>query len=170
MSEMASDRPEQGSEQRSGRDEPLDAVDERIVESLVADGRQSVNELARSANVSRATAYQRLTRLRQRGVIVGFSARVDPIKLGKALSALVLIRVEQPRWREVVPELLGLPGVEWLGVTAGEFDFALVVRARDVADLRDVVLERLQAMVAVRSSETVLLLEDHRVALDSVRG
>jgi DNA-binding Lrp family transcriptional regulator len=167
---MASDRPEQGFEQRSGRDEPLDAVDERIVESLVADGRQSVNELARSVNVSRATAYQRLTRLRQRGVIVGFSARVDPIKLGMALSALVLIRVEQPRWREVVPGLLGLPGVEWLGVTAGEFDFALVVRARDVADLRDVVLERLQAMVAVRSSETVLLLEDHRVVVDSVRG
>ena len=73
--------------------------------------------------------------------------------------------MEQPRWREVVPELLSLPGVEWLGVTAGEFDFALVVRARDVEDLRDVVLERLQAMMAVRSSETVLLLEDHRVAL-----
>jgi DNA-binding Lrp family transcriptional regulator len=152
-------------EERLERDEPLDAVDSRIVESLVADGRQSVNELARSANVSRATAYQRLARLQARKVILGFSARVDPVKLGKALSALVLIRVEQPRWREVVPELLALSGVEWLGVTAGEFDFALVVRARDVEELRDVVLDRLQAMAAVRSSETVLLLEDHRVAL-----
>ena len=96
-------------------------------------------------------------------MILGFSARVDPAKLGHALSALVLIRVEQPRWREVTPVLLALPGVEWLGVTAGEFDFALVVRARDVDDLRDVVLERLQTLEAVRSSETVLLLEDHRV-------
>lgn len=161
---MASDRPAEAPERRGGLDDSLDAVDERIVASLVADGRQSVNELARSTNVSRATAYQRLARLRASGVIRGFSAQVDPVKLGLSLSALVLIRVEQPRWREVVPELLSLPGVEWLGVTAGEFDFALVVRARDVANLRDVVLERLQAMPPVRSSETVLLLEDHRVA------
>ncbi|MGB9111544.1 MAG: Lrp/AsnC family transcriptional regulator [Acidimicrobiales bacterium] len=162
---MASDRPGSFGERQPERDEALDVVDQTIIERLVADGRQSVNELARSANVSRATAYQRLARLRERGVIVGFSARVDPVKLGKTLSALVLIRVEQPRWREVVPELLSLPGVEWLGVTAGEFDFALVVRARDVENLRDVVLEQLQAMRAVRSSETVLLLEDHRVVL-----
>lgn len=162
---MSPDRPESRPQERLERDEPLDAVDARIVESLVADGRQSVNELARAVNVSRATAYQRLARLQERGVILGFSARLDPAKLGRALSALVLIRVEQPRWREVVPELLALPGVEWLGVTAGDFDFALVVRARGVEDLRDVVLERLQAMATVRSSETVLLLEDHRVAL-----
>jgi DNA-binding Lrp family transcriptional regulator len=151
---------------RAGRlDESLDAVDERIVASLVADGRQSINDLAQAVRVSRATAYQRLARLRARGVIRGFSARVDPVKLGKALSALVLIRVEQPRWREVVPELRALAGVEWIGVTAGEFDFALVVRARDVEELRDVVLDHLQSMSAIRSSETVLLLEDHRVTI-----
>jgi DNA-binding Lrp family transcriptional regulator len=153
--------------QRNGAsvaDETLDDLDRRLVELLVEDGRLSVNELAKRANVSRATAYQRLAQLRAGGVILGFSARVDPAKLGRGLSALVLIRVEQPRWREVTPELLALPGVEWIGVTAGEFDFALVVRARDVDDLRDVVLERLQTIVAVRSSETVLLLEDHRVA------
>lgn len=115
--------------------------------------------------VSRATAYQRLARLQARGVIQGFSARVDPVRLGKTLSALVLIRVEQPRWREVVPELRALSGVEWIGVTAGEFDFALVVRARDVEELRDVVLDHLQSMSAIRSSETVLLLEDHRVTI-----
>jgi len=144
-------------------DEQLDEVDRRIVALLVEDGRRSVNELAREANVSRATAYQRLAQLRANGVIEGFTARVDPAKLGQALSALILIRVEQPRWREVAPELLALEGVEWLGVTAGEFDFALLVRTKDVDKLRDVVLERIQAMVAVRSSETVLLLEDHRV-------
>ncbi len=144
-------------------DEALDEVDRRLVELLVEDGRQSVNALAKRANVSRATAYQRFAQLRARGVIRGFSARVDPTKLGLGLSALLLIRVEQPRWREVTSELLALPGVEWIGVTAGEFDFALVVRAKDVDELRDVVLERLQTIVAVRSSETVLLLEDHRV-------
>jgi len=146
-------------------DEILDDIDRRLVELLVEDARQSVSELARRANVARATAYQRLAVLRARGVIRGFSARVDPAKLGLGLSALLLVRVEQPHWREVTSELLALPGVEWIGVTAGEFDFALVVRAKDVEELRDVVLERLQTIVAVRSSETVLLLEDHRVRL-----
>lgn len=141
-------------------DESLDQVDRRLLELLVDDGRRSVNDLAERANVSRATAYQRLARLRSCGVITGFTVKVDPEKLGLAISALVLIRVYQHSWRDVAPELLALPGVEWLGAAAGEFDFVLLVRVPDVATLRDVVLDRVQAMPAVRSSETVLLLQD----------
>ena len=143
-------------------EEPLDRVDHRLLELLAEDGRRSVNDLAEQASISRATAYQRLSRLRSCGVITGFTVKVDPNKLGLAISALVLIRVYQHSWREVGPQLLALPGAEWLGAAAGEFDFVLLVRVPDVATLRDVVLGRIQAMPAVRSSETVLLLEDHR--------
>lgn len=142
---------------------PLDAVDRRLIEVLRIDGRCSVNELAGRAGVGRATAYQRLGRLRERGVIEGFTVRVDPRSLGQLISALMLVNVEQRAWRDVRPELLALPGAEWLGATAGEFDFALLVRAPDVDTLRDVVLERLQAIPGVRASETVLLLDDEWV-------
>lgn len=139
----------------------LDELDRRLLTLLVEDGRRSVNDLARQAGVSRSGAYQRLNRLTKLGVIEGFTIRVNRRRLGLGISALVLIGVEQRAWRQVRPQLLGVPGAEWLGVAAGEFDFVLLVRVADVDTLRDVVLERLQAIDGVRSSETVLLLEDH---------
>ncbi|MGH9307530.1 MAG: Lrp/AsnC family transcriptional regulator [Acidimicrobiales bacterium] len=144
-------------------DDLLDDIDRHLVRLLQEDGRRSVPDLAERVGIGRATAYQRLGRLRDRGVIQGFTARVDPAKLGLHLSALILIRAEQHAWRDLAPQLLSLPGVEWLGATAGEFDFALLVRVADVTTLRDVVLDGLQALPTVRSSQTVLLLEDHRL-------
>jgi DNA-binding Lrp family transcriptional regulator len=141
----------------------LDAIDRHLIELLGADGRCSVNELAQRAGVGRATAYQRLGRLRERGVIEGFTVRVDPRAMGLGISALLLINVEQRAWSEVRPELRALPGAEWVAVTAGEFDFVMLVRTPDVGTLRDVVLERLQSIPGVRASETVLLLDDEWV-------
>lgn len=138
----------------------LDAVDRRVVEELRADGRLSVNELARRVNVSRATAYQRLTRLRDTGVIRRFTADVDPRKMGLPIAALVLVTVVQHAWRGVGERLRRLPGVEWLALSTGSFDYVLLVRAPDVDHLRDVILQGLQSMPEVQSAQTLLLLDE----------
>ncbi len=142
----------------------LDAVDRRMLAVLAADGRCSVNELASRVGIGRATAYSRLARLRSEGIIQGFTVRVDHRRLGLEISALLLVRVEQRRWRDIGPRLRRLPGAEWLAAAAGEFDFALLVRAPDVRHLRDVILEQVMAIEGVRSSETVLVLEDDWLA------
>jgi DNA-binding Lrp family transcriptional regulator len=142
----------------------LDAVDRLIVDVLRADGRLSVNELAARANVSRATAYQRLTRLRDTGVIRRFTVDVDPRKLGLPLAALVLVNVVQHAWREVGDRLRRLPGVEWLALSTGSFDYVLLVRAPDVDHLRDVILDGLQSMPEVQSAQTLLLLDEPPVS------
>lgn len=135
-------------------------VDRRIVEALRADGRMSVNELAARVNVSRATAYQRLARLRETGVIRRFTVDVDPRKLGLPLAALVLVTVVQHAWREVGERLRRLPGVEWLALSTGSFDYVLLVRAPDVDHLRDVILDGLQSIQGVQSAQTLLLLDE----------
>jgi DNA-binding Lrp family transcriptional regulator len=141
----------------------LDAVDRRLVEALRQDGRLSVNELATRARVSRATAYQRLGRLRETGVIRRFTVDVDPRKLGLPIAALVLVSVVQHAWREVGDRLRGLPGVEWLALSTGSFDYVLLVRAPDVEHLRDVVLSGIQSIADVQSAQTLLLLDEPRV-------
>jgi DNA-binding Lrp family transcriptional regulator len=138
----------------------IDEVDRRLISFLREDGRLSVNELARRANVSRANAYQRLARLRSSGVIRRFTAEVDHKLLGDAITALVLVDIDQRAWRELTARLLGLPGVEYVGFTAGTFDVVLLVRAADMETLRDVVLEQLQAMPEVRSTQTSFVLEE----------
>ncbi len=142
----------------------VDAVDRRILAVLGRDGRCSVNELALRVGIGRATAYARLARLEAEEVIGGYTVRVDHRRLGLDITALLLIRVDQGRWRRVGAQLRSLPGAEWLSATAGEFDFALLVRAPDVRHLRDVILEQVTAIDGIRSSETVLVLEDDWLA------
>jgi DNA-binding Lrp family transcriptional regulator len=141
----------------------LDAVDRGVVEALRADGRMSVNELAARVNVSRATAYQRLARLRETGVIRRFTVDVDPKKLGLPLAALVLVSVVQHSWREVGEAMRRLPGVDWLALSTGSFDYVLLVRAPDVDHLRDVILDGLQTIPGVQSAQTLLLLDEPAV-------
>lgn len=141
---------------------PLDEVDRRILAELIADGRLPVNELARRAGVSRATAYARFDRLLADGVVTGFRAEVDPSALGYSITALILLNVEQGDWSSVREQLVHLPGFEYLAVTSGGFDFLVIVRVHDVASLRDVVLHRLHRIKAVRSTQTVFVLDEDR--------
>ena len=152
-----------GIEVTSAQNVQLDPVDRQVVEALRADGRMSVNELAAKVNVSRATAYQRLARLRETGVIRRFTVDVDPRRLGLPLAALVLVTVVQHAWREVGERLRRLPGVEWLALSTGSFDYVLLVRAPDVDHLRDVILDGLQSIEGVQSAQTLLLLDEPAV-------
>lgn len=141
-------------------DVQLDAVDRRLVQALQADGRASVNELAARVKVSRATAYQRLGRLRETGVIRRFTIDVDHRKLGLPIAALVLVNVVQHSWRGVGDRLRSLPGVEWMALSSGTFDYVLLVRAPDIDHLRDVILGDLQSIPEIRSSQTLVLLDE----------
>ena len=138
----------------------LDAVDRRILAEMQEDGRLSVNELAARVSVARATAYQRLQRLEDDGVIRRYSAIVDPARVGLGIAALILVNVDQGDWRDARRRLLELPGVQYLALTSGTFDFVVLVRVPDVETLRDVVLVRLHGLPEVRSTQTVFVLED----------
>jgi DNA-binding Lrp family transcriptional regulator len=142
----------------------LDAVDRRIIELLTADGRMSVNELATQVHVSRATAYARLERLQADGVITGFTVTVDPNKLGYSVAALVLVNVDQSRWREIRQAVVQLPGLEYLAFTSGGFDLVLLIRLPDISDLRDVVLVRLHDIPGIRSAQTIFVLDEAQVS------
>jgi DNA-binding Lrp family transcriptional regulator len=141
--------------------EPLDELDRSLIRLLVADGRLSMNELAKQAGVARATAYSRVERLRREGVITGFTATVDPARVGVGVTALILLNVRQGDWRVALERLLAVPGVTYLAMTSGAFDMVMVVRAPDVQHLRDVVLGELHGVPHVRSTQTVFVLEEH---------
>ena len=78
----------------------LDDIDRRILAELVSDGRMPVNEIARRAGVSRATAYARFDRLVSDGVVTGFRAEVDPAALGYSITAMILVNVDQGEWAQ----------------------------------------------------------------------
>ncbi|MCP2238211.1 DNA-binding transcriptional regulator, Lrp family [Prauserella halophila] len=148
-------------------DTDIDETDRRIVAELQADGRLSGRALAERVSISRANAYTRLERLVQNGVITGFTATVDPTKLGLTTSAYVTLTVRQNSWRDLKDRLRAIPEVRHMALTGGEFDVILLIRAADNDALRRVVLEQLQAIPGVLGTRTFLIFEDdtnHRSA------
>ena len=141
---------------------PLDGVDRRLLGVLVDHGRMSINQLATTANVSRATAYARFDRLVAEGTIRSFRAELDPAAIGYGIAAIILVKVEQHGWPTVRERIGRLPGVEYLALTSGEFDFILIVRAHDLPELRDVVLRGLHGLSEIRTTETIFVLDEER--------
>ncbi|MBL3700687.1 Lrp/AsnC family transcriptional regulator [Leucobacter luti] len=138
----------------------MDETDRAIIEVLRRDARASMTTIAEAVHISRAGAHARVKRMRERGVITGFTVRTDPVSFGQHASAYVTLSVEQPAWQEARARLMRIPEVEHIALVGGEFDVLLLVRARDNRDLRRVVLEEVQAIPAVRTSRTLLIFED----------
>jgi DNA-binding Lrp family transcriptional regulator len=138
----------------------LDDTDRSIIDALRADSRLSMRALATRLHISRANVYTRVARLERDGVITGYTATIDPQRYGQALSAYVYLNIRQHSWKAVRQQLQNIPEVDHGSLVSGEHDIVLLVRTRDAAALRDLVLTRLQDMPDVLSTQTVLIFDE----------
>lgn len=143
----------------------FDDVDLRILDALRADGRMSIRGIAEMVHISRAAAHARVTRLERDGVIRGYTAQVDPERLGLPVSALIQLRIAQHSWKDVRAAVEAIPEVWQATLVSGDHDIVLLVRTADAASLRDLVLDRLQALPGVRTTQTILVLDEVRTVL-----
>lgn len=146
----------------AGAGRRIDSVDRAMLDALVDDGRISLTDLAQRVNTSRSTVHSRLQRLIDDGVISRFTAEVDHAALGLPIAALVFIDIDQHDWRGLRDQLLAIDGVEYLAMCAGRFDLMMRVRVASITALRDVLLEDVQRLDGVRSTETVFVLDEAR--------
>lgn len=71
---------------------PLDSTDWKILRELQQDARLSYNELGRRVGLSAPATAERVRRLEEAGIIMGYSVRIDPTKVGLPLLALIHLR------------------------------------------------------------------------------
>src|SRR5262245_8596817 len=86
--------------------ESLDDIDRALVRQLVADGRATLAELASTAGLSVSAVQSRVRRLEARGVVSGYSARINPEAVGHLLSAFVAITPLDPSQPDDAPARL----------------------------------------------------------------
>jgi len=139
----------------------MDAVDRGILDILRADSRTSIREVADRLAISRASAYARVKRLVDNGVIRGFTIDVDPAALGLGLPAYIHVRIKQNTWKSFRKKAWALEEAAHVALVAGDFDCVILVRARDAEHLRELVLERIQSLPEVVATQTVLVFEEH---------
>ncbi|MFC3995401.1 Lrp/AsnC family transcriptional regulator [Nocardiopsis sediminis] len=148
---------------RLGRGRPArlpDPTDEVIIGALAEDARTGITEIAAMANVSRATAYNRIKRLTEDGVIRGYSMVPDHSRMGLDVTALVLISGSQPDWRANREILSSYPEIEYCWYVVGSADIVLLVRVADTNQLRDLILTRLQSLPGVTATQTLTVIDE----------
>lgn len=136
----------------------MDQIDKKIIGQLDLDGRMSLTDLAESLPLSLSATSDRLRRLRDQGVITGFGVRVDPAATGRAIDAIVDVRVGTGVTTEALDDALrDQPMVTNAMHLTGRFDTQLRVAARDVAEL-DQLLTLLRDDVGAEETNTRLVL------------
>ncbi|GAA3523231.1 Lrp/AsnC family transcriptional regulator [Nocardioides daeguensis] len=139
----------------------MDPVDRGILDVLRADSRTSIREVAERLGISRTSAYARVKRLVDSGVIRGFTIDVDHAALGLGLPAYIHVRIKQNTWKSFRSKVWAMEEAAHVALVAGDFDCVILVRARDAEHLRELVLERIQALPEVVATQTVLVFEEH---------
>ena len=113
----------------------MDDTDHRLIALLRQDARMSVATLAQKLGVSRGTVGNRLRKLEDAQVIVGYTVRLRPESEPEQIRAWMGVVVEGNQTREVVARLLGEPGLAGLHDTNGRWDLLAELRADSTTEL-----------------------------------
>ncbi|MFK0166138.1 Lrp/AsnC family transcriptional regulator [Rhizobium sp. NPDC090279] len=141
----------------------FDRVDLKILRVLQSEGRLTNAELAERVNVSAATCHRRTQRLFDEGYITGVRAEVSPTAVG--LGALVMVGVVLDR---STPEsfaafegaVMEMKEVLDCNLVAGDFDYLLKIRVRDMADFNKLHGQKLIALPGVRQTRTFFVMKE----------
>jgi DNA-binding Lrp family transcriptional regulator len=149
--------------QNPGSAETIDDIDLALLHALSEDARAPIGTLSDAAGVSRATAYARLARLREEGVIDALTVTVNPKRVGLTVTAVILIRSTPDNWKtwsSVAAVFQEMDEVEYAADLAGEFDILMLVRLRDAEHLQRFVTEELRSRIpGIGSVRTLLVLQ-----------
>jgi Lrp/AsnC family transcriptional regulator for asnA, asnC and gidA len=135
------------------------STEARILAVLEDDAQASYAEIAERAGVSKPTVRKYIRQLEEEGVIVGYSAEVDPKKLSGQSIALVGIEVASDRYVESTRALEAMDAVERLYSSSGDHTLMAEVRAADGDALGDVIQESILGIEGVTAAHPSFLQE-----------
>lgn len=139
----------------------MDSLDQQLISLLRQNARLSVADLAHKLGVSRGTVTNRIRKLEDDQVIVGYTVRLKPEAEPDRIRAWMSIMVEGNQTRLVIASLLGEPGVASLHDTNGRWDLLAELEARSMTELSQV-LERIRLIAGISNTETSIHLATYR--------
>ena len=139
----------------------MEDTDQKLISLLRQDARTNIGDLAHKLGVSRGTINNRLRKLEDTQVIVGYTIKLRPDAQPETIKAWMGVLIEGNTTRQVISSLLGEPGVVALHDTNGRWDLLAEVEASSMKELSNV-LERIRLIRGIRSTETNIHLATYR--------
>ena len=140
----------------------LDDYDRAILRVLGAEGRISITDLAGRINLSNTPTQARVKRLEKDGIITGYKAMLDPVKLGLDHIAFVEVTLDDTREAALTAfnvAVMAVPEVEECHMTASRFDYILKVRTSSMKAYRRVLGEQISSLPHVSNTSTHVVME-----------
>lgn len=140
----------------------LDRYDRKILDVMSRDGRVSITDLAKEIGLSKSPTQARLRRLEAEGVITGYRAMLDPVRLGLDHVAFVEVKLNDTResaLRSFNKAIAQMPEIEQAHMMASNFDYLLKVRTTNMSAYRAVLGEKISALPHVASTSTFVVME-----------
>ncbi len=141
----------------------LGRADRQILKHLQRDGRISNADLAVKVNVSPATCHRRTQRLFEEGYVRKVRAEIAPERVDRGtlvMVGVVLDRSTPESFADFEKTIIKLPFVLDCHLVAGDFDYFLKIRARDIADFKQLHGEQLIALPGVRQTRTFFVMKE----------
>jgi Lrp/AsnC family leucine-responsive transcriptional regulator len=150
------------------RVQDLDTKDQHILALLEIDGRRSNAEIARLTNLSAPTVAERIARLRDIGVIKGFTVKIDPVKVGLPVSAVIEFQPRSNQDHAAISSVANNPAVRTCYRVTGSSLLVLIVRVASSSALQDL-LDQIMPYGETKTSVILLVdIEDRLIFADAL--
>lgn len=140
--------------------EGLDERDMALLGELAKNSRLSEKKLARKTGIPMTTVHNRVKKLQDAGVVTGYGLRVDYKKIGKPITAYVLVKAaSQVDQKDLLNYIVRIPPVYEAAMITGEFDILFKVRVANMEDLNKLVVQNLRRQRTVSETRTMISYE-----------
>ena len=140
----------------------IDAVDLKIIDILGKDSSTTFVDIAKQIGVSDATIHIRVRRLREAGIIGNFTISVDNNRLGYDHLAFMGINVEPGFAEDVTNDLSSIHEILEIHEMHNRFDLLLKIRAKDLNELRDIVVNKVRTLPHILETDLMTILKTRK--------
>ena len=139
----------------------LDEVDKKILAILQKNSRTPLREISKEVGLAESTVYERIKRLKERGVIKNFTVILDPVILGFNILSIVLLKCKAGMYSSVASDLVKYPEIVEVYETTGDYDMLVKIRTRSSEELNEF-LDRIGSIEGVEATHTMVVLKIHK--------
>lgn len=143
----------------------LDEKDLIILEELRTNSKQRTSRISKKTGIPITTVHNRIKKLEKEGIIKNYTVNIDYEKLGKNIFARILVSVEYKtrdgkrlHQLDIARKIRALIGVELVEIVTGTTDMVVRVRATDIKELNDFVINKLREIDGVDKTQTMIVL------------
>lgn len=145
----------------------MDEKDEKIIEILKENSNLSTHKISKKSGIPITTVHHRIKKLEKDGIIKKYTIELDQKKIGKPISAYIFITVDYKAMKEqdisqtdVAEKFRKMDYVKSAAIIAGERDLLLKIRAKDMDQLNDMVINNIRNTEVIERTQTIMVLKE----------